>query len=152
MFTWCTTSLTFKTCTLCPHCTYVFCVYLRTNSDLCHLQHKLIGFYNPDEKCLQRGTDWGFKYSGLCFVFKGLMPVIVCVRNSSDALFDRQTDTLVFACKQRGHIRKILSHKHREILVYKGNWIIFAPNRINDKFCSFSYTRSQICEKRLLAS
>ena len=31
-------------CTLCPHCIYVFCVYLRTNSDLCHLQHKLIGF------------------------------------------------------------------------------------------------------------
>jgi len=25
------------------------------------LQHKLIGFYNRDEKCLQRGTDWGFK-------------------------------------------------------------------------------------------
>ena len=43
------------------HCIYVFCIYLRTNSDLCHLQHKLIGFYNPDEKCLQRGTDWGFK-------------------------------------------------------------------------------------------
>jgi uncharacterized protein (DUF2237 family) len=39
----------------------VFCIYLRTNSDLCHLQHKLIGFYNRDEKCLQRGTDWGFK-------------------------------------------------------------------------------------------
>jgi len=36
----------------------MFCIYLRTNSDLCHLQHKLIGFYNPDEKCLQRGTDW----------------------------------------------------------------------------------------------
>jgi hypothetical protein len=28
---------------------------------LCHLQRKLIGFYNRDEKCLQRGTDWGFK-------------------------------------------------------------------------------------------
>jgi hypothetical protein len=28
---------------------------------LCHLQHKLIGFYNRDEKCLQRGTGWGFK-------------------------------------------------------------------------------------------
>jgi len=25
------------------------------------LQHKLIGFYNAGEKCLQRGTDWGFK-------------------------------------------------------------------------------------------
>jgi len=28
---------------------------------LCHLQHKLIGFYNRDEKCLERGTDWVFK-------------------------------------------------------------------------------------------
>ena len=36
---------------------YVFCIYLRTNSDLCHLQHKLIGFYNWDEKCLQRGME-----------------------------------------------------------------------------------------------
>ena len=40
---------------------FMFCIYLRTNSDLCHLQHKLIGFYNRDEKCLQRGTDWVFK-------------------------------------------------------------------------------------------
>ena len=37
------------------------CIYLRTNSDLCHLQHKLIGFYNRDEKCLLRGTNWVFK-------------------------------------------------------------------------------------------
>jgi hypothetical protein len=35
--------------------------YLRTNSELCHLQHKLIGFYNRGGKCLQRGTDWVFK-------------------------------------------------------------------------------------------
>jgi hypothetical protein len=39
---------------------YLFCIYLKTNSDLCHLQHELIGFYNRDEKCLQRGTDWAF--------------------------------------------------------------------------------------------
>jgi hypothetical protein len=39
----------------------VFCIYLRTNSDLCHLYHELIGFYNRDEKCLQRGTDGAFK-------------------------------------------------------------------------------------------
>ena len=26
-----------------------------------HLQHKLIGFYNRDEKCLLRGTNWVFK-------------------------------------------------------------------------------------------
>ena len=40
---------------------YVFCIYFRKNSDLCHLQHKLIGFYNRDEKCLLRGTNWVFK-------------------------------------------------------------------------------------------
>jgi len=39
----------------------MFFIYLRTNSDLCHLQHKLIGFYNRGEKCLQRGTGWVFK-------------------------------------------------------------------------------------------
>jgi len=55
------TSLTFNNYMLCPHCIYVFCIYLRTNSDLCRLQHKLIGFYNRDEKCLLRGTDWVFK-------------------------------------------------------------------------------------------
>jgi len=37
---------------------YVFCTYLRKNSDLCHLEHKLIGFYNRDEKCLLRGAEW----------------------------------------------------------------------------------------------
>ena len=40
---------------------YFLFIYLRTNSDLCHLQHKQFGFYNRDEKCLQRGTDWVFK-------------------------------------------------------------------------------------------
>ena len=38
----------------------VFCFYLRTNSDWYHLQHKLTGFYNRDEKCLLHGTDWVF--------------------------------------------------------------------------------------------
>ena len=53
--------LTPKNSTLCPHHIYVFCIHLRTNSDLCHLQHKLIGFYNRDENCLLRGTDWVLK-------------------------------------------------------------------------------------------
>ena len=61
LVTRCTNSLTFNNCTLCPHSSYVFCIYLRTNSDLCYLQHKLIGFYNRDEKCLLRGTNWVFK-------------------------------------------------------------------------------------------
>jgi hypothetical protein len=44
-----------------PTLFFEFVIFLRTNSDLCHLQHKLIGFYNHDEKFLQRGTDWVFK-------------------------------------------------------------------------------------------
>jgi hypothetical protein len=40
---------------LCPHCIYVLCIYLRTNSDLCYFHRKLIGFYNRVEKSLQRG-------------------------------------------------------------------------------------------------
>ena len=50
----------------------MFCIYLRTNSDLCHLLHKLIGFYNRDEKSLQRGTDWVFKSDRYTFVLRGL--------------------------------------------------------------------------------
>jgi len=67
------TSLTFDNCRLCPHYIYVFCIYLRTNSDLCYLQRKLIGFYNRDEKCLQHGTDWVFKWSSVRLVIKGLI-------------------------------------------------------------------------------
>ena len=46
-------------------------IFLRTNTDVCSIQYKPIGFCNRDEKCLQRGTDWVFKYSSLRFVFKG---------------------------------------------------------------------------------
>jgi len=55
------TGLTSKNFKLCSHNIYVFCIYLRTNSDLYHLRHKLIGFYNRDEMCLQRGTNWFLK-------------------------------------------------------------------------------------------
>jgi hypothetical protein len=38
---------------------YLCVLYLsEKNSDLCHLQHKMIGLYNQDEKFLQRGTNW----------------------------------------------------------------------------------------------
>ena len=42
-----------------PPCVYVFCIYLRTNSDFWPIEHKLIGFYNR-EKCLLRGMKWVF--------------------------------------------------------------------------------------------
>ena len=56
--------------TFCPHCIYVFCVDLRTNSHYIPIQHKLIGFYNRGRKCLQRGTDWRFKLDRYSFVLK----------------------------------------------------------------------------------
>jgi len=46
------TGSTFNNFTLCPNCIYVFCIYLRKKSDICPIQHKLIGFYKLDEKWL----------------------------------------------------------------------------------------------------
>jgi len=52
---------------------YLCVLYLSENKQrLVSLHHKLIGFNNRDEKCFLRGTDWGFKYSSLRFVFKCL--------------------------------------------------------------------------------
>ena len=51
---------------------YLCVLYLSENKQRLVPLHKLIGFYNCDEKCLLRGTNWVFKYSCLRFVFKGL--------------------------------------------------------------------------------
>jgi hypothetical protein len=62
------TGLTFNYCTFCPHCIYLYCIYLRTNDDFYPKQHKLTGCYNRDEKCVLRGMEWIFMYnSGYVF-------------------------------------------------------------------------------------
>jgi hypothetical protein len=44
------------------HTVFMCFVFIREKKgDLCHLQHKMIGFYNRDKKYLLRGTDWVFK-------------------------------------------------------------------------------------------
>ena len=40
---------------------YLCVLYLSENKQRLVTQHKLIGFYNRDEKCLLRGTNWVFK-------------------------------------------------------------------------------------------
>jgi len=50
--------LTFKNCTFCPHSAFILEGKTR---DFCHTYHKLVGFYNPDGKCLLCGMDWVFK-------------------------------------------------------------------------------------------
>ena len=53
--------------------TVYLCVlyYLTTKSDLCHLHQKLVGFYNRDEKCLLRGTNWVFNLQAPCVLYIG---------------------------------------------------------------------------------
>ena len=41
---------------------YLCVLYRSENKQRLVSQHKLIGFYNRDEKCLLRGTNWGFKF------------------------------------------------------------------------------------------
>jgi hypothetical protein len=58
-----TTGLIFSNCcTLCPHCTYLCVLCLSQNKErfLSHTTYR-IGFYNRDEKCLLRGTNWVVK-------------------------------------------------------------------------------------------
>ena len=59
----------FNNCTFCPQCIYVFCIYLRTNSDLCHLHHKLFGFYNR-EKSVYCAVRTGSLNKGFCIYLR----------------------------------------------------------------------------------
>jgi hypothetical protein len=81
----------------------VFCIYLRTNSDLSHLQHKQIGFYNRDEKCLQCGTEGVFKYSSLSFVFKRLIRIICGQSFAEDGNEEELTVEMGFVSASRCH-------------------------------------------------
>ena len=51
------------------HIVHLSVCFVSQNSDVCPIQHKLTGFYNRDEKCLQRGTDWVFKYDRFMMYF-----------------------------------------------------------------------------------
>ena len=56
--------------------------YMRTNSDLCHLQHKLIVFYNRAEKCLQRGTDGSLNKAVCALAVNGYLRTATCATYS----------------------------------------------------------------------
>jgi hypothetical protein len=58
---WCTNRFNIQQLYVLP-ILYLCVLYLSENKQrLRHLQHKLIGFYNRDEKCLLRGRYWVFK-------------------------------------------------------------------------------------------
>jgi hypothetical protein len=59
----------FNNCTLCPFCIYVFCIRLRTKSDLCHLHQKLIGFFITEMKSVYSAVRSGPLNEAVCSVF-----------------------------------------------------------------------------------
>jgi len=84
--------LTFNNCSFCPHCIYAFCIYLRTNIDLCHLQHKLIVFYNPD-KSVHSAIRTGSLNKAVCLSFlKGQIYAACSIKYSG--LFDKLMEHL----------------------------------------------------------
>ena len=85
LVTWCINSLIFNNRRLCPHCIYVFCIYLRTNSDLCHLYHKLIAFIT-EMKTVYCAVRTGSLNKAVCASYlKGSWRkqwlLLVCLRN-----------------------------------------------------------------------
>jgi len=114
----------------------MFCIYLRINSDLCHLQHKLIGFYNRDEKCLQRGTDWVFKCSGLRFYILPTEYVFVLYVFQKETLkfFLYSTQRLVFKTEMKifysavrtGSLKKAVCASSLRFNASQVSWIIIA--------------------------
>ena len=151
-----TTGLTLNNCTLCPHCIYVFRIYLRTNSDFCPIHHKLTGFCNRVEKCLQRGTDWVFK--------KRLSPIrlervkLVCrwiyVTSGICMFQNRQTFFFMMklcACQSRLTIGTDFHHwvcYERKCVPIEGAWLLTPSFTISDvwKYVYVGYlTLDAIC-------
>jgi len=59
--------LIFQNSTFCPQFILWVLYVSQKNSEFCHTQQSMIGFYNRNGKCLLRGTDWVFR---LHFVLK----------------------------------------------------------------------------------
>jgi len=65
-------------------CIYVFCLYLRTNSDYFPIQNYLAAFINRDGVCLLRGTDWVFIYNSYVLPTQCICVFCVDLRTNSD--------------------------------------------------------------------
>jgi hypothetical protein len=64
--------LTLKNSTWRPHCVYVFCIDLRTNSNFCLIKHYETGFYNRSGVFTARYALIPY-LKQIRFVFKGLI-------------------------------------------------------------------------------
>jgi hypothetical protein len=69
LVTGCTNKLNILTIVRSAHTVFMCFVFVWEQTATCTIYIKKIGFYNRDEKCLQRGTFWIFKWSSLRSVF-----------------------------------------------------------------------------------
>jgi hypothetical protein len=104
------TSWIFNNCTLCPHCVYVFCVCLRTNSDLCHLQHKLFGFIT-EMKSVYSAVRTGYLNKAVC----------ACAPYSINWLVFITDMKRVYSAVRTGDLNKAVC----ACATYNINWLVF---------------------------
>ena len=100
---------------------YLCVLYLSENKqrDLCHLQYKLIGFYNRDEKCLLRDADWVFIYNSTfcphsvfkCFVWVWEQTAIVSLYSINWLVCITETEC-VYCAVRTGSLYIILRSAH----------------------------------------
>ena len=90
-----TTKSNIKNCTFCPHSVFMCFVWISEQTTIFPIQHKLTGFYNRDEVCILRGTDWIFKYNStfsphsvfMCFVWIWEQTTIISLYNINWLVF-----------------------------------------------------------------
>jgi hypothetical protein len=98
-------------------CISVFCVDFRTNSDYFPVQRQLIGFYNRDGMCLQRGTDWAFKCSGLRLCH--LQHKLIGFYNRDGMCLLRGTDSIFILC-----VRKVAVLKANKVNLFVSSVLV----------------------------
>ena len=136
MVTWCTNRfLTFNNCTFCPHCFYVFCIYLRTNSYLCHLQHKKIPLrywttfyttYNPIWKGIWK-YRCKFTYAPLSNVLQSLSYFFSKKSESLHKVSVSNSSFLKYIQIRQMILSPILEHSQKDWRIY--GWI-FSPHKL----------------------
>jgi hypothetical protein len=138
------------------HCIYVFCIYLRTNSDFCHLHHKLIGFYNRD--CLLRGTSWLFQsiFNGLATLFSHIFSFFISTPSPLTVPRSKPPQNTIcfpycynppninvslvplWRCGRIGNMPYMNSSVSRHQTV-RGGWVIVIRLHLEVQCCYFSY-------------
>ena len=125
----------------------MFCIYLRTNTDLCHLQYKLIGFYNQmksvysavrtgslnkavcasylDGLTTQDKLGIGGERDGEALNTQRSVGYTMTITFSENSLYRKASDK----CGGVGHVRKYSSSSYTFI---NSHWLLKQPARLRE--------------------